>query len=248
MSDKLARHREIWKKKKILRVIYTDWYKQILKDLGHGKGKTVELGAGSGNFKEFKPGVLASDIEYCPWLDTCFDAHFIPFKDNRAGNIVMIDVLHHLADPVRFFQEAARVLEKGGRIILIEPFPTPFSLFIYKRFHPEPFIMDKDYFENPSSSVSPVAKNNKDPWESNQAMAYLLFFKYRKRFLQQFADEFKIIKGKRMSCILYPASGGFENKAMIPDFLIPLFKFLEILLVPLRRLPAFRCYVVLEKL
>ena len=51
-----------------------------------------------------------------------------------------------------------------------------------------------------------------------------------------------------MSCILYPGSGGFENKAMIPEALVPFFKLLEILLVPLRRLLAFRCYIVLEKI
>jgi len=245
MSDKLKRHREIWQRKKILRVIYTDWYKQILKDLTGSKNKTVELGAGGGNFKEFKPGVLASDIEYCQWLDTCFDAHFIPFKDNAAGNIVMIDVLHHLADPVRFFREASRVLAKGGRIVLIEPFPTLFSLFIYKRFHPEPFIMDTEYFSKNSNRLgSPTPKN---PWEANQAVAYLLFFKNRKQFLRKFASEFKIIKRKRMSCLLYPASGGFGNKALIPGLLIPLFKFLEVLLVPFRWLLAFRCYIVIEK-
>ena len=249
MSNKLLRHREIWKQKKILRDIYTNWYKQILKDLKNSKGKTIELGAGIGNFKEFKPGVMASDIEFCQWLDICFDAHHIPFKDNSAGNIVMIDVLHHLADPVAFFSEAAQKLEKGGRILMIEPFPSPFSLFIYKRFHPEPFIMDVNYFDTPSSasSASSVAKNKKDPWEANQAAAYLLFFKHRKTFLSHFQGKFKIIKRKRMSCILYPGSGGFENKTMVPDALVPLFKFLEILLVPFRWLLAFRCYVVLEK-
>jgi SAM-dependent methyltransferase len=249
MSNKLKRHREIWRQKKILRDIYTNWYKQILKDLKINKGKTIELGAGSGNFKEFKHDVVASDIEFCEWLDICFDAHHIPFKDNSAGNIVMIDVLHHLADPVSFFSEAAQKLETGGRILLIEPFPSPFSLFIYKRFHPEPFIMDINYFEtSPSvSSVSSVVKNKKDPWDANQAAAYLLFFKHRKKFLHYFGNKFKIVKRKRMSCLLYPASGGFENNAMIPDALVPLFKFFEILLVPFRWLLAFRCYVVLEK-
>jgi SAM-dependent methyltransferase len=246
MSCKLKKHREIWKKKKFLRDIYTNWYKQILKDLKNSKGKTIELGAGSGNFKEFKHGVVASDIVFCEWLDICFDAHHIPFKDNSVGNIVMIDVLHHLADPVFFFYNAAQKLEKGGRILLIEPFPSPFSLFIYKRFHPEPFIMDINYFDE-TPSVSPVAKNKKDPWDANQAAAYLLFFKHRKTFLSHFQGRFKIIKRKRMSCLLYPASGGFENKAMIPDALAPLFKLLEILLVPFRRLLAFRCYIVLEK-
>jgi SAM-dependent methyltransferase len=250
MADKLKRHREIWKKKKILRDIYTNWYKQILRDLKNSKGKTIEMGAGIGNFKEFKPGLVSSDIVFCEWLDICFDAHHMPFKDNSVGNIVMIDVLHHLADPVSFFYEAAQKLEKGGRILLIEPFPSPFSLFIYKRFHPEPFIMDIDYFdETPSvSSVSSVAKNKKDPWDANQAAAYLIFFKDREKFLNHFGSKFKIVKRRRISCLLYPASGGFENKAMIPDVLIPLFKFLEILLKPFRWLLAFRCYIVLEKI
>ncbi len=260
MSDKLKRHREIWKEKKLLRDIYTGWYKQVLKDLNPGKGTTIELGAGSGNFKEFKPGVVAADIEPCQWLDMCFDAHEMPFKTGCTGNIVMIDVLHHLADPEEFLREAARVLEKGGRIVLLEPFPSPFSLFIYRRFHPEPFIMDVDYFDKRSpGSAGPAtwsiyeppgaggAAPRKDPWEANQATAYLLFFKNRKRFLQRFESEFRIIKRKRMSCILYPASGGFENKAMVPGMLIPLFKFLEILLVPFRWLLAFRCYIVLER-
>ncbi|UCH94069.1 MAG: class I SAM-dependent methyltransferase [Candidatus Aminicenantes bacterium] len=251
MSCKLKKHREIWKQKKILRDIYTNWYKQILKDINNSSGRAIELGAGSGNFKEFKPDVVGSDIEFCQWLDTCFDAHHLPFKENSIGNIVMIDVLHHLADPVGYLHEAAQVLKTGGRMILIEPFPTIFSLFIYKRFHPEPFIMDINYFEkiyNRLGSPTPsVAKNRKDPWDANQAAAYLLFFKHRKTFLSHFQGRFKIIKRKRMSCILYPGSGGFENKALIPDVLVPLFKLLEILLVPFRWLLAFRCYVVLEK-
>jgi SAM-dependent methyltransferase len=247
MTTKLERHRDIWRQKKIIRVIYSGWYKKIINDLAGNRGKTIELGGGSGNFKEFRPGVITSDIEPCRWLDTCFDAHWMPFKDRAAGNIVMIDVLHHLADPVGFLQEAQRVLAKGGRLVMLEPFPTPFSLFIYKRFHQEPFIMDADYFDRPEDGIKD-SNMPKDPWEANQAAAYLLFFKHYKKFLRIFGGTFKIIKRKTMSCILYPASGGLENKAKIPNALIPVFKFLEILLMPFRRLLAFRCYIVLEKI
>lgn len=241
MSDTLTKHRETWKTKKILRDIYTDWYKLIHGDLKPGPGTTLELGAGGGNFKEFKPDTISSDIDFSPWLDLCFDAHHMPFREGEVGNIVMVDVLHHLADPVLFLKDAARVLEKGGRVVLLEPFPTLFSLFIYRKFHPEPFIKDADYF-------APRERNlGKDPWDSNQAMAWLLFYKQREKFMELFGDDFLIVKRKRMSCILYPASGGFENKSMIPDFSVPFFKFLEIMLVPLRPLLAFRCYVVLEK-
>lgn len=242
MSDTLIKHREVWKNKKILRDIYTSWYKQMINDLKPGAKKTLELGAGSGNFKEFKHDSLSSDIDYSPWLDICFDAHHLPFKNNEISNIVMIDVLHHLADPILFFNEVARVLEINGRVTILEPFPSPFSLFIYKRFHPEPFIKTIDYFSGEKRDL------DKNPWDSNQAMAWLLFYKYRQSFEAFFINRFRIIKRKRLSCILYPASGGFENKALVPDFSIPFFKFLETLLIPLRPLMAFRCYIVLEKI
>lgn len=240
-SDTLAKHKKVWENKKILRDIYTKWYKKILKDLSSKDGKTIELGAGSGNFKEFKPDTISSDVEKCEWLDMCFDAHNMPFEDKSVVNIVMVDVLHHLSNPIKFCKEASRVLQKNGRILIIEPFPSPFSLFIYKLFHPEPFIMDVDYFKEKNIE-------KKDPWDSNQAISYLLFFKHKKKFNKMFKSDFKILKKHKMSCILYPASGGFENKAMIPDFLIPVFKFLEILLMPFRWLMAFRCYIVLEKI
>jgi SAM-dependent methyltransferase len=240
MTDILNRHRDTWNKKKILRLIYIEWYKQIINDLFAGKGKSVELGAGSGNFKEFKPDVISADIDPQPWLDMVFDAHQMPFKDGEIGNIVMIDVLHHLAHPVHFLDEAWRVLEKGGRIILLEPYPAFFSLMVYKRFHPEPFIFDVDYFLKDEIE-------EKDPWDSNQAMAHLLFYRHLTKFNNRFDTKLRIISKKRMSCILYPLSGGFENKALIPDFLIPLFRLVEWLFIPLRKWFAFRCYVVLEK-
>jgi len=247
MLSKLEQHRETWKKKKILRDIYIAWYKEIIGDLSPGKGKTIELGSGSGNFKEFKPDTISSDIEYCSWLDIVFDAHRIPFKESSVQNIVMIDVLHHLADPVSYFEECLSALDAGGRVVIIEPFPTLFSLFIYRRFHPEPFIMNVDLFKEKKSLSSVEQEVKKDPWDSNQAIAYLLFFKGKKKFREWFGNRFRVLKRKRISCILYPGSGGFENPSMIPSFLVPFFKVLEILCVPFRWLLAFRCYVVLEK-
>lgn len=241
MSDILKRHKEIWDKKKILRVIYTEWYQKILLDLYQEKGETVELGAGSGNFKNFKPDVISSDIEPCDWLDLSFDAHKMPFKDSSVANIVMVDVLHHLFNPRLFLKEAHRVLQKKGRIIIIEPFPSLFSLLVYRKFHPEPFLFKVDYFQK-------KGLEGKDPWDSNQAIAYLLFFKNKKKFQKIFGDKLRIAKRERMSCILYPVSGGFENKALIPDSWIPFFKFLEFILIPLRSLLAFRCYVIIEKI
>lgn len=215
---------------------------KILSDLSVSSGKTVELGGGSGNFKEFKPDVVSSDIEKLDWLDMTFDAHDMPFKENEISNIVLIDVLHHLNDPVKFLNEAYRVLNTGGRILMIEPFPSPFSLMIYKKFHPEPFDKSADYFSGL------ITAGDKDPWDSNQAIPYLLFYKHIKKFNELFADRLQFVKKEKFSFILYPASGGFENKQMIPDFMSGLFKVIEKTLTPLRDFLAFRCYIVLEKI
>lgn len=241
MDNILDKHKKTWENKKILRVIYEEWYKKIINSLSSVNGKTVELGAGSGNFKEYMPEVISADIDNREWLDMCFDAHSMPFKDNELANIVMIDVLHHLYNPVKFLNEAYRVLKKNGRVIMLEPFPSPFSLQIYKRFHPEPFIFDVDYF----------LKNDvqdKDPWDSNQAIPYLIFFKNIDKFKKGFGEKFRILEKDKLSFILYPASGGFENKAMIPDLLIGTFKAVEKILYPLKSLLAFRCFVILEKI
>lgn len=241
MAEILLKHRETWNKKKIIRLIYTAWYKMILADLSPVPGKTLELGAGSGNFKEFKPDVISADIEPCDWLDMAFDAHKMPFENAGVANIVMVDVLHHLSNPVLFLNEACRVLKSGGRLIILEPFPTFFSLIVYRKFHPEPFIFDVDYYSKGNEI------EQKDPWDSNQAIAYLLFYKGLGNFNSEFGNKFKMIRRRRMSCVLYPASGGFENKALIPDFMIPPFRLMEFLFIPLRQWFAFRTYIVLEK-
>ncbi|MDZ4712994.1 MAG: methyltransferase domain-containing protein [bacterium] len=241
MATILERHKKTWEEKKILRVIYEEWYTKIIGVMSNVEGKTVELGAGSGNFKEYFPETISADIENCDWLDMCFDAHNMPFKDKGLSNIVMIDVLHHLYNPVMFLEEAGRVLKKGGRLIMLEPYPSPFSLIIYKKYHPEPFEFTEDYF-------SKTEIQNKDPWHSNQAIPYLIFFKHIRKFRSVFGETFKIDIKEKLSFILYPASGGFENKSMIPDSFIPVFQRLEKMAKPIAPLIAFRCFVVLEKI
>jgi len=232
-------HRATWNEKRVFGEIYTPWYQEVRMDL-NASGKTLELGSGSGNFKEFKPDVISSDREECDWLDMCFDAYEMPFGDGKISNIVMIDVLHHLSNPVKFFDEVDRVLRGGGRVILIEPFPTFGSLLAYRLFHPEPFDFNIDYF-----SLAEVKK--KEPWESNQAISYLLFLKHRRNIDNRLKNRLWIKKRQRMSCVLYPLSGGFEHKALIPDCMIGFFRLIEILCVPLRLLMAFRFYVSIEK-
>ena len=48
------------------------------------------------------------------------------------ANVFGLDMLHHLATPMTFLKEVSRVLIPRGRLILVEPWTTPFSYFIFR--------------------------------------------------------------------------------------------------------------------
>ena len=100
-QDILSQRRGIWAAKPIIRKLYSKWYGLIKEALR--PGRTLELGGGSGNLNDFLPEAITSDIVFAPWLDAVIDAHAIPFKEESLDNIVLFDVLHHLAAPAVFF-------------------------------------------------------------------------------------------------------------------------------------------------
>lgn len=115
ISAQWLEQRAVWKTKPVLRTIYCDFYRRVGEWLTHGP--TIELGCSSGNFKAFLPGCMAVDVLRAPWLNVVADAHELPFADSSVSNIVLIDVIHHLAEPRRFLEEAERVIEETERVI-----------------------------------------------------------------------------------------------------------------------------------
>ena len=97
MSNALQNYRHIWNTKPILKTIYGDFFDRIA--MSCGPGPTLEIGGGIGNLKSRLPDVWTSDIQYAPWLDLVADAQQMPFSNGVLGNIVMLDVLHHV-EPV----------------------------------------------------------------------------------------------------------------------------------------------------
>ena len=234
----LVVRRERWKSKKILKRLYHNWYRIIKNALR--PGSILEIGGGSGNLKEFFPHVISSDVVFAPWIDAVLDAHHLPFHEKTFDNIVLFDVLHHLQDPVHFFSEAQHILKHKGRIVLMEPYISFASFFIYRFLHPEDLVWN----------INPLKKgsmdNKKNYFFSNQAIPSLIFERYRDQFIKYF-PQFNIIKKERTDFIIYPLSGGFHHPSLCPIFLYPAFEHMEKLLRPLNRFLAFRLFVVLEK-
>jgi SAM-dependent methyltransferase len=235
----LKRHREQWQSKPVLQEIYHTYYRMI--ENGCVEGHTLEIGGGSGNFKEYFPSAISTDIVALPWLDIISDAQVLPFRNESIANIVMIDVLHHIENPTLFFREVERILKPGGRMILLEPAITPVSRIVLHLFHPEPI----DMAHNPLNKYP--ADFRREPFDANQAVPTLLFCRYQSSLLEAFPS-FRIVELKYHDLFVYPLSGGFRSWCLVPYSLIQPLLLIEQRLLPfLGPLMAFRLFCVIEK-
>jgi SAM-dependent methyltransferase len=240
----LAEHRALWEAKPALREVYGDYHRRLMQAMPGIEGPIVDLGGGSGHLKDSFPGVIVLDILRSSHVDIVGDAHLLPFADNCLRGVVMLDVLHHLERPITFLREITRVLKPGGRVAMIEPAMTPVARFFFTHFHQEPVDLSADPFD-----VTVAADPQRDPFDSNQAIPWLMFARQagRKRFATVM-PELRISQQRLASLIVYPLSGGFKPWSLAPPgFVAPVLRAEEFLMPLLGPFMAFRLMVVLEK-
>lgn len=239
MSSNSPDYRTIWNSKPSLRTVYTDIYKRMLASTV--PGSILEIGGGSGNFKATVPDVISSDIIPAPWLDLVCDAQRLPFANNSFSNIVMMDVLHHIENPVLALIEAQRVLRPKGRLVACEPAITPISSIFYRLMHREPVDMSA----NPLTE-GPITAG-RDPFASNQAIPTLLAGRFRDA-LKRAVPGLELISVDWFSFLAYPLSGGFQPWSALPTAIANLLLAVEWKSRRvIGRLAAFRMLVVYEK-
>ena len=85
-------------------------------------------------------------------LDVVCDATNLPFKNNTFDFHLSFEVLEHISDPFLFIKEAARVVKKGGHIILTVP-----VLFRIHGIEPRHL---SDYFRYMPGFFHEIAKRN----------------------------------------------------------------------------------------
>jgi SAM-dependent methyltransferase len=229
----------MWERKSGLRLVYKDFYNRIA--AACVPRVTVEIGSGIGNLKQRLTNVVATDVQFSPWLDLVADAQKLPFAPDAASNIVMVDVLHHLEFPAIFFREAERILRPGGRIVMVEPAITLGSTLFYRLLHHEPV----------NTSIDPLLMGAPDPTRnpgvSNQAIPTLIAVKYRARFAALFPG-LRIERIDSFSFAAYPMSGGFKAWNLLPTKVARHLLHFERILEPVvGRFLAFRMLLVIEK-
>jgi SAM-dependent methyltransferase len=242
-QDELEHQRRAWERKPALRSVYRTWFARIRAELAP-VGPTVEIGAGSGNFKEFLPEVIATDVfDNGPWLDVLADARRLPFGDGDVGNVVMADAIHHMPRPLDVLREVRRVLRPGGRVVILEPAATPWARLVLRLFHHEPVDLHQDVF---AEDGSPEPANEGFSF-ANQAFATLLFVDNPHETLQR-VEGLELKSVQRSDFIVYPATGGFSYFCLVPANLAePLQRAETRLLSRTTKLTAMRLLIVLER-
>ena len=244
-QEQLARHHRVWDAKPVLRRVYREEFFARLLAQRVAHGVSVEVGAGPGFLKEAANDIFSTDLICCPWLDAVVDAQRLPFRTTSVSNVLGLDVLHHLAAPMRFLEEVQRVLLSGGRLILVEPWITPFSHLLFRFFHQERC----DLTEKPWLAASKDGVETKAAFDGNQAIPYLMFGRRQRQVTLGQLPGFVLRTLEPFCLFSYLLSGGFNHASLLPRRLYPAVAGFERVTTRLwRPLAALRVLLVLEKM
>jgi len=237
----IEKNYEYWNQKPILKMLYGDFYRLIAGKLSNlPESKIVELGSGLGNIREFIPDCIRTDLFPNPWIDQIENAFHLSFPDEAVSDLILTDVFHHLKYPGTALKEFARVLRKGGRVILLEPCMSALGLLVYGALHDEPIAITKEIEWDAPGGWSPEQID----YYAAQGNASRVFL--GKRFRHRLGD-WQTIRTQRFSAIAYVASGGFSKPQLYPTSALPLIRELEKVLDLFPLLFATRLLVILEK-
>lgn len=240
-QDLINKNHEYWNRKKLLRLVYGDFYHLILQNLSNlPNSKVVELGSGLGNIHDVIPNCIRTDLFPYPWIDQIENAYHLTFEDESVSDLILTDVFHHLKYPGTALKELHRVLRKNGRVIMLEPSLSLLGLIVYGMFHSEPIAITKkiEWFAPDGWTPEQI------DYYAAQGNATRIFVngKYHHQL-----NDWQSVKIIRLSAIAYAASGGYSISQLYPTRMLPLFRKIEKALDIFPALFATRLLIILEK-
>lgn len=229
--------RQIILSKPFLRRVYADWFDHLLGWVAPSSRRILEIGSGASLSTQFFPTLITSDVFRLPWISLVLNGLHLPFGAETLDAVVMINTFHHIPDPARFLNEAARCLRSGGCVCMIEPWVTPWSRFVYTRLHHEPFDPSAQSWLLPETGPLSSA-NGALPW---------IVFERDKRTLSSEVQGWHAPEIKPIMPFRYLLSGGVSMRSLMPGWTYPFWSGLERLLQPLCNSLAMFAAIRLEK-
>ena len=207
---------DIIRSKPFLMKIYEEWY-NLIKDQYNPDSEVLEIGSGAGFMKDYILNLITSDLFSIPGVDMVIDAQGIDISDASLDGIAMTDVLHHIPDCNLFFSEASRVIRPGGKLVMIEPWNTTWSKWVYLHLHHEQFEPSaEDWIIESSGPLS----------GANGALPWIIFNRDRKIFTDKY-PKLKILNIKPIMPISYLLSGGISMRSFLPGGVYKPVRYLE---------------------
>ena len=222
------------------------WMKKYLK----GKKNIIELGCGNGASKDIlkNKNIILTDIQKYSWISKKVDMTKLNLgkKYFKKVDVFIINhALHHCPNPARSLKKMLIYLKKDGLILINEP-ETSFFLKFFQ------YLLDDEawsYKVNIFNTKKNIFKSN-SPWDSNTAVAQLLF-KEEKKFNFYFPN-FLFLKNDLSEFSIFLNSGGVvQDTFHIPvnKIIFNLMKYIDKLLIwLLPNIFALNRRVVLKKI
>lgn len=230
----LIKHQKTIQCKYFLSQVYSRFYQIIASRISEKRGQIIELGSGGGFIKKIIPQCTTSDIVKGPEIDRVLNANHLPYPDNSVATFILLNTFHHFKNPQKALAEMQRCLMLGGKIIMIEPYNSFWSRFIYQNFHHEVFDTHSAW----------IVKGHNRLNDANIAMPYNIFIRDRSLFRKKF-PQLQIIKINPHTPFAYLISGGLSKPQLVPNFCFPLIISLENFLSPLKKhLSMFATYEI----
>lgn len=209
--DLLETSERAWKRNAGLRCVYKSLYTDM-KSACSGD-RVLEIGSGIAASKEVFTKITTTDIVKTPYVDRAMSAYDIEpeSSEQKWSDVIALDVLHHLREPMRFFESAASALEPGGHVVLMEPAATGFGKLFYKLFHHEPIVPSEI---KPPFNFDPNGEGNEF---ANMGMGVALFVEHLDAIKEQLAVFGLSVVDVRFRDILgYPLTGGYSRSQLLP--------------------------------
>lgn len=240
--QRITTHKEILKSKRMIREVFHEFHEifdSIDKKYFSGDGLRFEIGAGSSPIKDSYPDVLATDIVPGEGIDRVIDASNMDIADSSLRVVFAQNMFHHLPNPSRFFAELDRVLIVGGGAVFIEPYYGVLASAVFKR------ISKYEHFNKLQASW--VSSESNPMSGANQALSYIVFIRDREKF-EKDHPSLEIVEIAPINNYLrYLLSGGINFIQLVPNFLIPLLKGIEKILIPINKILALHYLVIIRK-
>lgn len=236
-------HRKVIADKPLMRQVFQKFYDTLISARDRYfkvPGREIEIGAGVSFFKQSNKAVYTTDIKESPGLDGVLNAQAMDLEDASVRSIYGINCFHHFPNPRLFFSELARVLNRGGGCVLIEPYYGPFAKLLYENVH-------KDEHFNPKQQGWEEDQKMSFMSGANQALSYMVFVRDRETFEREFPELEVVEISKINNYLQYLLSGGVNFRQLVPDFLIPCVRLVEWLLTPVSHLLALHYTIVIRK-